>query len=69
MTALEEDDAGAMSLSAPDATLESEAAASPTTRRVWLASSAISQEKWVWCIKIVNEKVEDLKARVGSDGS
>jgi hypothetical protein len=45
MAALEEEDVGATSLSTPDATLESKAAASPVARRVWLASLAIAQEK------------------------
>jgi hypothetical protein len=47
--ALEEEDVTTVSLSVPVAALGSEAVVSPTVRRVWSASPAIAQEKWVQC--------------------
>jgi hypothetical protein len=67
VAALEEEDAGAVSLSAPDATLESEAAG-VTDGVDSLVSFTSHYAKEVGVVQqAVNVKEEDLKARVGSD--
>jgi hypothetical protein len=48
---LEKENVTVVSLSTPEATLASEAAVLSVARRVWSASLAITQGKWVQCNK------------------